>query len=97
MLNKNNNMYKIAVIDKEKAIYSILDEQKEIFINYNWIHFKSINKLIDTKFEENFSLYVINDTIINHESFDIKNLNDFKEIILDYSSYHQIIGIGIAY
>ena len=81
MLNKNNNMYKIAVIDKERAIYSILDEQKEFFINYTWFHFKSINKLIDTKFEENFSLYVINDTIINHESFDIKNLNDFKEII----------------
>ena len=32
MLNKTNNMYKIAVIDKEKAIYSILDEQKEFFI-----------------------------------------------------------------
>ena len=29
MLNKNNQMYKIAVIDKETAIYSILDEQKE--------------------------------------------------------------------
>ena len=29
MLNKNNNMYNIAVIDKERAIYSILDEQKE--------------------------------------------------------------------
>ena len=31
MLNKNNNMYKIAVIDKERAIYSILDEQKRNF------------------------------------------------------------------
>ena len=30
MLNKNNNMYKISVIDKERAIYSILDEQKEL-------------------------------------------------------------------
>ena len=35
MLNKNNNMYKIAIIDKERAIYSILDEQKEFFINYS--------------------------------------------------------------
>ena len=47
MLNKKNNMYKIAVIDKEKAIYSILDEQKEFFINYTWFHFKSIKKNIE--------------------------------------------------
>ena len=34
MLNKNNNMYKIAVIDKERAIYSILDEQKNFYKLY---------------------------------------------------------------
>ena len=49
MLNKNNNMYKIAVIDKERTIYSILDEQKEFFINYTWFHFKSIKKFIEIK------------------------------------------------
>ena len=52
MLNKNNNMYKIAVIDKEKAIYSILDEQKEFFINYTWFHFKSIKKFTEIKNKE---------------------------------------------
>ena len=81
MIKENNQMYKIAIIDNETELFSILDEQKDVHKDYSWVHFKSINKLIDTKFEENFSLYVINDTIINHESFDIKNLNDFKEII----------------
>ena len=81
MIKENNQMYKIAIIDKETELFSILDEQKDFYKYYSWVHFKSINKLIDTKFDENFSLYVINDTIINHESFDIKNLNDFKEII----------------
>ena len=81
MIKENNQMYKIAIIDNETELFSILDEQKDVYKDYSWVHFKSINKLIDTEFEENFSLYVINDTIINHESFDIKNLNDFKEII----------------
>ena len=81
MIKENNQMYKIAIIDNETELFSILDEQKDVYKYYSWVHFKSINKLIDTKFDENFSLYVINDTIINHESFDIKNLNDFKEII----------------
>ena len=81
MIKENNQMYKIAIIDKGTELFSILDEQKDVYKYYSWVHFKSINKLTDTKFDENFSLYVINDTIINHESFDIKNLNDFKEII----------------
>ena len=81
MIKENNQMYKIAIIDKGTELFSILDEQKDVYKYYSWVHFKSINKLIDTKFDENFSLYVINDTIINHESFDIKNFNDFKEII----------------
>ena len=81
MIKENNQMYKIAIIDKGTELFSILDEQKDVYNYYSWVHFNSINKLIDTKFDENFSLYVINDTIINHESFDIKNLNDFKEII----------------
>ncbi len=81
MIKENNQMYKIAIIDKGTELFSILDEQKDVYNYYSWVHFKSINKLIDTKFEENFSLYVINDTIINHESFKINYLNNFKELI----------------
>ena len=81
MIKENNQMYKIAIIDKGAELFSILDEQKDVYIDYSWVHFKSINKLIDTEFEENFSLYVINDTIINHESFKINDLNNFKELI----------------
>ena len=81
MIKENNQMYKIAIIDKETDLFSILDEQKDVYKYYSWVHFKSINKLIDTKFEENFSLYVINDTIINHESFKINYLNNYKELI----------------
>ena len=69
MIKENNQMYKIAIIDNETELFSILDEQKDVYKDYSWFHFKSINKLIDTEFEENFSLYVINDTIINDESF----------------------------
>ena len=81
MIKENNQMYKIAIIDNETELFSILDEQKDVYKYYSWVHFKSINKLIDTKFDENFSLYVINDTIINHESFKINYLNNFKELI----------------
>ena len=45
-------MYKIAVIDKENAIYSILDEQKEFFVNYTWFHFESIKKFTEIKNKE---------------------------------------------
>ena len=81
MIKENNQMYKIAIIDNETELFSILDEQKDVYKDYSWFHFKSINKLIDTEFEENFSLYVINDTIINHQSFKINYLNNFKELI----------------
>jgi len=80
MIKENNQMYKIAIIDNETELFSILDEQKDVYKDYSWVHFKSINKLIDTEFEENFSLYVINDAIINHESFKINYLNNFKEL-----------------
>lgn len=81
MIKENNQMYKIAIIDNETELFSILDEQRDVYKDYSWVHFKSINKLIDTEFEENFSLYVINDTIINHESFKINYLNNFKELV----------------
>ena len=56
MIKENNQMYKIAIIDNETELFSILDEQKDVYNYYSWVHFKSINKLIDTKFDENFSL-----------------------------------------
>ena len=62
MIKENNQMYKIAIIDKGTELFSILDEQKDVYNYYSWVHFKSINKLIDTKFEENFSLYAVSYT-----------------------------------
>ena len=82
MIKENNQMYKIAIIDNETELFSILDEQKDFYKYYSWVHFKSINKLIDTKFDENFSLYVINDTIINHESFDINRFFNRRSLYL---------------
>ena len=81
MLNKKNNMYKIAVIDKEKAIYSILDEQKEYFINYTWFHFKSIKKFTEIKNKETFRIYLIDETVITQDTFNSYILKHFKELV----------------
>ena len=81
MLNKNNNMYKIAVIDKERAIYSILDEQKEFFINYTWFHFKSIKKFIEIKKKETFRIYLIDETVITQDTYNSYILKHFKELV----------------
>ena len=81
MLNKKNNMYKIAVIDKEKAIYSILDEQKEFFINYTWFHFKSIKKFTEIKNKETFRIYLIDETVITQDTFNSYILKHFKELV----------------
>ena len=81
MLNKKNNMYKIAVIDKEKAIYSILDEQKEFFINYTWFHFKSIKKITEIKNKETFRIYLIDETVITQDTFNSYILKHFKELV----------------
>ena len=81
MLNKNNNMYKIAVIDKERAIYSILDEQKEFFINYTWFHFKSIKKFTEIKNKETFRIYLIDETVITQDTFNSYILKHFKELV----------------
>ena len=80
MLKENNQMYKIAIIDNETELFSILDEQKDAYKNYTWVHFKSLKKLIDKQSQEIFNLYIFNETIINHESFKIKNLNNIKEL-----------------
>ena len=81
MLNKNNNMYNIAVIDKERAIYSILDEQKEFFINYSWFHFKSIKKFIEIKNKETFRIYLIDETVITQDTYNSYILKHFKELV----------------
>tara|TARA_B100001057_G_scaffold247221_1_gene247604 strand:+ start:720 stop:1418 length:699 start_codon:yes stop_codon:yes gene_type:complete len=80
MLKEKNQMYKIAIIDNETELFSILDEQKDAYKNYTWVHFKSLKKLIDKQSQEIFNLYIFNETIINHESFKIKNLNNIKEL-----------------
>ena len=80
MLKENNQMYKIAIIDNETELFSILDEQKDAYKDYTWVHFKSLKKLIDKQSQEIFSLYIFNETIITHESFKIKNLNNIKEL-----------------
>jgi len=80
MLKENNQMYKIAIIDNETELFSILDEQKNAYKDYTWVHFKSLKKLIDKQSQEIFSLYIFNETIITHESFKIKNLNNIKEL-----------------
>ena len=80
MLKENNQMYKIAIIDNETELFSILDEQKDSYKDYTWVHFKSLKKLIDKQSQEIFNLYIFNETIINHESFKIKNLNNIKEL-----------------
>ena len=80
MLKENNQMYKIAIIDNETELFSILDEQKDAYKDYTWVHFKSLKKLIDKQSQEIFNLYIFNETIINHESFKIKNLNNIKEL-----------------
>ena len=49
MIKENNKMYKIAIIDYETDLFSILEEQKDIYTNYNWVHFKSIKILIHTE------------------------------------------------
>ena len=81
MLKENNQMYKIAIIDNETELFSILDEQKDVYKDYSWVHFKSLKKLMDTESKEIFSLYIINETIIDYDSFKISNLNNFKELI----------------
>ena len=80
MLKENNQMYKIAIIDNETELFSILDEQKNAYKDYTWVHFKSLKKLIDKQSQEIFSLYIFNETVINHDSFKIKNLNNIKEL-----------------
>ena len=80
MIKENNQMYKIAIIDNETELFSILDEQKDSYKDYTWVHFKSLKKLIDKQSQEIFNLYIFNETIINHESFKIKNLNNIKEL-----------------
>ena len=74
-------MYKIAIIDNETELFSILDEQKDVYKDYSWVHFKSLKKIMDTESKEIFSLYIINETIIDYDSFKISNLNNFKELI----------------
>ena len=81
MIKENNQMYKIAIIDNETELFSILDEQKDVYKDYSWVHFKSLKKLMDTESKEIFSLYIINETIIDYDSFKISNLNNFKELI----------------
>ena len=81
MLNKNNNMYKIAVIDKESVIYSILDEQKEFFTDYTWFHFKSIKKFIKIKNKETFRIYLIDETVITQDTYNSYILKHFKELV----------------
>ena len=81
MIKENNQMYKIAIIDNETELFSILDEQKDVYKDYSWVHFKSLKKLMDTESKEIFSLYIINETIIGYNSFKISNLNNFKELI----------------
>ena len=49
-------MYKIAIIDYETDLFSILEEQKDTFTNYSWVHFKSMKNLFGSKSEEKFSL-----------------------------------------
>ena len=82
MIKENNQMYKIAIIDNETELFSILDEQKDVYKDYSWVHFKSLKKLMDTESKEIFSLYIINETIIDYDSFKISNLNNFKELVL---------------
>ena len=96
MLKKNNNMYKIAVIDKEKAIYSILDEQKN-FINYTWFHFKSIKKFTEIKNKETFRIYLIDETVITQDTFNSYILKHFKELVPVYLFYLPIIDLRIDY
>ena len=81
MIKENNQMYKIAIIDNETELFSILDEQKDVYKDYSWVHFKSLKKIMDTESKEIFSLYIINETIIDYDSFKISNLNNFKELI----------------
>ena len=81
MIKENNQMYKIAIIDNETELFSILDEQKDVFTNYSWVYFKSIKRLIETDSKEIFNLYVINETIITHTSFKTNNLNNLKKLI----------------
>ena len=81
MIKENNQMYKIAIIDNETELFSILDEQKDVYKDYSWVHFKSLKKIMDTESKEIFSLYIINETIIGYNSFKISNLNNFKELI----------------
>ena len=40
MIKENNQMYKIAIIDKETELFSILDEQKDVYKDYSWVHLK---------------------------------------------------------
>ena len=89
MIKENNQMYKIAIIDYETDLFSILEEQKDIFTNYSWVHFKSIKKLVVSKSEEDFSLYIINETVVNHSSFKINNFREFAPSLLILSSNNK--------
>ena len=89
MIRENNQMYKIAIIDYETDLFSILEEQKDIFTNYSWVHFKSIKKLIGSKSEEQFSLYIINETVVNHSSFKLNNIREFAPSLLILSSNNK--------
>ncbi len=84
MTKENNQIHKIAIIDSDKEIFSILEEQKEVFIDYSWVHFKSLRELIEEKTKIDFDLFLINETIICNSFFNItrqRTLKNFSLII----------------
>ena len=74
-------MYKIAIIDKDKDLFSILEEQKELFNDYSWYYFKSLKGTFESKERDNFNLYLIDETIFNSSSFKSKQQELSKDLL----------------
>ena len=80
MRKENNQLHKIALIDKDDEMFAILDDQKEEFHDFSWTHIKSVHEMMRIIIKEKFDLFLINETIIKNS---YSNSSTFQTIFYE--------------